>query len=120
MQPSVFLIIPDATLLDISGPYEVFAQTMEYIQANSPPTGYRYELHSLSVSKKKSVRTSAGLVVKCEEELSDCNYRVDTHLTLKEIALLCGLGSPDNMRKIFLKYIQTSPVAYRQHFQGQG
>ena len=45
-----------------------------------------------------------------------CRYLVETQLTLKEIAVLCGLTSIDNMRKVFLKYIHISPTDYREHF----
>jgi transcriptional regulator GlxA family with amidase domain len=46
-----------------------------------------------------------------------CRYLVDTHLSLKEIAVRCGLGSIDNMRKVFSKYINISPADYRKNFR---
>ena len=46
-----------------------------------------------------------------------CRYLVDTSMSLKEIAAQCGLGSPDTMRKVFLKHIKISPLEYRRNFK---
>lgn len=45
-----------------------------------------------------------------------CRYLVETRLSLKEITDICGMGTPDNMRRIFLKYLQISPLDYRKNF----
>ncbi|MDH6303713.1 transcriptional regulator GlxA family with amidase domain [Parabacteroides sp. PF5-5] len=74
----VFLIIPDATLLDITGPYEVFSQAIEYIQTQEKKTDFSYELHSVSVDKKKNVRTASGVTMLCSENIKTINYPIDT------------------------------------------
>lgn len=76
----VFLIIPDATLLDITGPYEVFSQALEYIQRNNIETEFVYELHSVSICGKKSIRTASGITIQCEESIKTISYSIDTLL----------------------------------------
>ncbi|NDV68954.1 GlxA family transcriptional regulator [Dysgonomonas sp. 25] len=73
-----FLIIPQATLLDITGPYEVFAQAIEYIQRNKVKTDFSYELHCLSIDKKKNIRTASGLTIECQESIKTFDYPIDT------------------------------------------
>lgn len=72
-----FLVIPSATLLDITGPYEVFSQLSEYIQANRIKTEFTYKLHSLSVGKK-SVPTASGIILQCIENIHTIDYSIDT------------------------------------------
>jgi len=45
-----------------------------------------------------------------------CRYLTETQLTLKEIASVCGLKTIDNMRRVFVKYMQTTPSEYRENF----
>nr|WP_255495256.1 helix-turn-helix domain-containing protein [Dysgonomonas sp. 521] len=47
-----------------------------------------------------------------------CRYLAETQLSVKEIAKKCGLGTPDNMRRIFVKYLHTIPTDYRRNFGG--
>lgn len=73
-----FLVIPDATLLDITGPYEVFSQLSEYIQTNRIKTEFTYKLHSLSTNKKKTIRTASGIILQCVENIHTIDYPIDT------------------------------------------
>jgi AraC-like DNA-binding protein len=41
-----------------------------------------------------------------------------TDLTIEEIALHCGLGTPANMRLHFSRETGTTPTAYRNAFRG--
>jgi len=68
-----FLIIPEATLLDITGPYEVFSQAKELSQQN-----VNYKLHTLSIGYNKNVRTSSGLTILCESSMQSKDYVIDT------------------------------------------
>lgn len=45
-----------------------------------------------------------------------CRRLAETRLSLKQIARECGLGSPDNMRRVFAKYLGTTPADYRLNF----
>lgn len=74
----VFLVIPDATLLDITGAYEVFSQAMEHIEENKLQPDFCYQLHTLSVDKTKNVRTSSGMLIRCEENIRTFHYPIDT------------------------------------------
>lgn len=41
----------------------------------------------------------------------------ETHLTINEISYECGLGSPDTMRRVFLRHLKTAPADYRRSFR---
>lgn len=73
-----FLVIPNATLLDITGPYEVFSQALEYIQMHKKNFNTDYELHSISIGQTKNVRTSSGMVIHCTENIKTIDYPIDT------------------------------------------
>lgn len=73
-----FLIIPDATLLDITGPYEVFSQALEHINANKGKADFIYQLHSLSIDRKKNIRTASGIIIQCTESIKTVDYSIDT------------------------------------------
>lgn len=73
-----FLVIPDATLLDITGPYEVFSQSLEYYHQAENRTNFKYELHTLSINRKKNVRTASGVVIQCHENIQTVDYPIDT------------------------------------------
>ncbi|MDU1892248.1 MAG: GlxA family transcriptional regulator [Dysgonomonas sp.] len=71
-----FLIPKDATLLDITGPYEVFSQAIECINSRGkkPP----YILHTVSAERSKAVRTASGMVIECDSLTKDIDYEIDT------------------------------------------
>jgi len=73
-----FLVIPDATLLDITGAYEVFSQALECIRENNIRANFSYRLHTLSVSRKKNVLTSSGLIIECPENIKTFDHPIDT------------------------------------------
>lgn len=72
----VFLAIPKATLLDITGPYEVFAQSIECLHNK----GLRpsYILHIVSSEDTKTVKTALGFTIECESTTEDIDYTIDT------------------------------------------
>ena len=72
-----FLAIPNATLLDITGPYEVFSLATKCLQSRGKDTT-TYILHTLSLDKKKIVKTSSGLCLQCEGSIKSLNYPIDT------------------------------------------
>lgn len=41
---------------------------------------------------------------------------VESSLSMQEIAAQCGLGTPDTMRRTFLRHFKTTPSGYRQTF----
>jgi len=45
-----------------------------------------------------------------------CRYLTETHLTMDEIADLCGLKNSINMNRAFLKTFNTTPSQYRENF----
>ena len=45
-----------------------------------------------------------------------CQHLLDSDMMIKQIALACGFSDPDYFRRIFRRYKQTSPGAYRKQF----
>lgn len=74
----VFLVVPDATLLDITGPFEVFSQVSEYTKVHKMNTTVEYQLHLLSINKKIYIQTASGMVIKCTENIQTFDYPIDT------------------------------------------
>lgn len=72
-----FLVVPNATLLDITGPYEAFSLAAECLQSYSK-SHTTYILHTLSLDRNKIVKTSAGLCLQCENSIKSLNYPIDT------------------------------------------
>lgn len=73
-----FLVIPDATLLDITGPYEVFSQALEYMQVNRVEKAFEYCLHTLSTGRKRQVRTASGMTIQCTGSIRTIDFPIDT------------------------------------------
>lgn len=75
-----FLVIPDVTLLDVTGPYEVFSQAIERLPANPilPPEKPGYMLHTLSTGRNRKVRSASGMVIQCENSIDSLDYEIDT------------------------------------------
>jgi AraC-like DNA-binding protein len=45
-----------------------------------------------------------------------CQYLLDTSITIEQIADKCGFNDPDYFRRVFRRYTQTSPGAYRKAY----
>lgn len=71
-----FLVIPNATLLDITGPYEAFSLAIQCLKSYHKDT--TYVLHTLSLDKNRIVKTSSGLCLQCEGSIKSLNYPIDT------------------------------------------
>lgn len=73
-----FLVVPNATLLDITGPFEVFSQTLEYLYVKEKNVPFSYQLHVLSINKKKNIHTASGMILHCSENIHTVDYLIDT------------------------------------------
>lgn len=73
-----FLVVPYATLLDITGPYEAFSLATQCLQSYTNNNKTSYKLHSLSIDRNKVVRTSSGLCLLCESSIQSLDYEIDT------------------------------------------
>lgn len=71
-----FLVIPNATLLDITGPYEAFSLAIQCLKSYHKDT--TYVLHTLSLDRNRIVKTSSGLCLQCEDSIKSLNYPIDT------------------------------------------
>jgi len=79
MKHIVIVAPPYTSLLDVSGPLEVFAKASSLLAfTNQAPESYR--LHVVSAEGGKIVNTSTGLPVVCEGNLKSVNYEIDTLL----------------------------------------
>lgn len=74
----VFLVIPDSTLLDITGPYEVFAQASSCIRNSKERFPFEYKLHTLSVTDERLVKTASGFSICCDKTLDSFCEKIDT------------------------------------------
>lgn len=46
-----------------------------------------------------------------------CQYLIDTEMSLDEIAGECGLKNAENLRRLFISILETTPAQYRKSFQ---
>ncbi|GET31600.1 transcriptional regulator [Prolixibacter bellariivorans] len=76
----VMVASPNTSLLDVSGPLEVFAKAKQHLPefTNQPP--FVYQLHVVSTTDELQVATSTGLPIICESTLFDFRYPIDTLL----------------------------------------
>jgi transcriptional regulator GlxA family with amidase domain len=84
----VIIVPPMTSILDIAGPLEVFAKTIDYVRDYSPHADMSYKTHVLSVGSENMVITSSGLAVMCEGGLETVDYAIDT-------VIVAGKGNPD-------------------------
>lgn len=73
-----FLVVPNATLLDITGPYEAFSLAAQCINSHPDKFGSTYILHSLSTNRNEIVQTSSRLCLLCETSIKAIDYEIDT------------------------------------------
>lgn len=73
-----FLAVPNFTLLDIAGPYEVFAQANEKLQVQKGRACIKYELHTLSTKRESVVKSASGLIIECDSYFDSLSYDIDT------------------------------------------
>ncbi|WP_165041399.1 helix-turn-helix domain-containing protein [Dysgonomonas sp. ZJ709] len=45
-----------------------------------------------------------------------CRYLIETQLSLDEIGERCGTRNAENLRRLFLKVLETTPTQYRKSF----
>src|ERR1700760_4875576 len=74
------LVPPDATLLDVTGPYEVFSRASHKMEAGRGAAG-KYEVDVISSTKAKVLKTKFGLEIVCTQTFS----------TFATISILCWL-----------------------------
>jgi len=76
----VIIAPPNASILDIAGPLEVFSKATDYINTYIQNTEETYTLHVLSITSSKIIKTSSGLPIICEGTVKSIDYEVDTVL----------------------------------------
>jgi transcriptional regulator GlxA family with amidase domain len=96
----VILAPPMTSILDVAGPLEVFAKTIDYIKENVPSVRQSYTTHILSIDSSTVVPTSSGLPIVCEGGLQSIEYDIDTFL-------IAGKGSPEEkVLQILLSWLK--------------
>lgn len=104
-----FLVVPNATLLDITGPYEAFSLAAQCLQSHTEKPNTMYVLHTLSIDKNRIVRTSSGLCLQCESSIKSLDYQIDT---------LFIPGIPENLEDMvspkILSWIKQQAVKVRR------
>jgi transcriptional regulator GlxA family with amidase domain len=95
----ILIIVPPMTsILDVAGPLEVFAKTIDHLNEYCPHTETTYVTHVVSATSSTTVATSSGLPIVCEGDFSSINYEVDT-------VLLAGKGGLEPSDPILLPLI---------------
>jgi transcriptional regulator GlxA family with amidase domain len=60
-------------------------------------------------------RTPAKLIEDLRLETA-CRYLEENHVSIKQIAYLCGFGEEERMRRTFVRRLRVSPASYREQF----
>jgi len=76
----VFLVPHYSTLLDISGPLDVFEKAVEYMDEVSHHVNFSYQLHVVSTRRSKRIDMTAGISILGEGSFREIDYPVDTLL----------------------------------------
>ncbi|GET23245.1 GlxA family transcriptional regulator [Prolixibacter denitrificans] len=76
----VILASPNTSLLDVTGPMEVFAKAKQYLPEFTDQPPFVYQLHVVTNTRELQVTTSTGLPIGCESTLFDISYPIDTLL----------------------------------------
>lgn len=101
----ILIIVPPMTsILDVAGPLEVFAKTIDHLNEHCPHTETSYATHVVSVTTSTTVATSSGLPVVCEGDLNSITYEVDTVL----LAGKGGLEPNDPILQPLIDWLQTN------------
>ncbi len=87
----VIIAPPNASILDVAGPMEVFSKANDYMNTYMQNMAETYTLHVISTESSKIVQTSSGLPIVSEGNIESINYKVDT-------VLVSGIpNAPGNM-----------------------
>ena len=73
-----FLVLPNVTLLDVTGPYEVFTQGIECVGGKDANAAFTYKLHTVSAGRGRTICTASGLSIQCEDTIRTVDYSIDT------------------------------------------
>lgn len=74
----VILVSPYSTVLDMSGPMDVFQKAIEHFDKAGTQPPFIYKIHTISLGKSKKVRMSSGITILTEGTYKDITYPVDT------------------------------------------
>ena len=76
----VILASPNTSLLDVTGPLEVFAKAKQFLPEFTDQPPFVYQTHVVTNADELQVTTSSGLPIVCESKLFDITYPIDTLL----------------------------------------
>ncbi len=75
----IVLLAPhDSTLLDVTGPLDVFQKAVEYLGEAVPPPDFTYAIHLVSARKERSIDMVGGVTILAEGSYSEIDYPIDT------------------------------------------
>src|SRR5512145_2045242 len=87
----VIIAPPNTSILDVTGPLEVFTKAADYMKTYLQNKAGSYTTHVLSTLPSKVVTTSSGLPIVCEGGIKSISYEIDT-------ILVTGIpNAPENM-----------------------
>jgi transcriptional regulator GlxA family with amidase domain len=76
----VFIAFPNTSVLNITGPLEVFSKAADYLNTYHPGIEETYATHVISANSAKIIHTSSGLPILSEGGFESINYPIDTAL----------------------------------------
>lgn len=74
----VIVVPPESTLLDLSGPLDVFQKAIENVEEMTDKTGFTYQTHVVSITKTKRIDMTAGISINGERCYKDIDFPIDT------------------------------------------
>lgn len=74
----VILVSPYSTVLDMSGPMDVFQKAIEHFDKAGTQPPFTYKIHTISLGKSKKVPMSSGITILTEGTYKEITYPVDT------------------------------------------
>ncbi|WP_292008859.1 AraC family transcriptional regulator [Chryseobacterium sp.] len=86
----VIWVSPSPTILSVAGPLEIFARAIDMINKSNTDFGFQYELHVISSSENKEIKSSSGLCIVTEGNFRTINYPIDT-------LIIAGLSSTSDL-----------------------
>lgn len=74
----VIVVPPESTLLDLSGPLDVFQKAIENTDETTEKISFSYQTHVVSITKSKRIDMTAGISINSERCYKDIDFPIDT------------------------------------------
>lgn len=106
----IVIVAPEnSTLLDVSGPLDVFTKAVEFYDSIRNKVSFSYQIHVVSMKRNRTVLMSSGISIITECQYSAIDYEIDT-------LIIAGLPKLSfiTMNKPFLKWLNKQAQKVRR------